>query len=122
MGQIVNTSRGKYILSDPSPASLASQRDLLDLLSLSGDGRCDRLLIQADSLHPDFFDLSTGLAGELSLKLATYRIKTAILVQLDAVPSQYFREWAAECNRGREIHFTASQSEAEDWLLGSSPR
>jgi hypothetical protein len=117
MGQIIITRRGNYTLSDPAPASLASQRDLLELLSLSGEDGSDRLLITEGSLHPDFFDLSTGLAGEICLKLSTYRIKTAIVVQLDRISSQRFREWAGECNRGREIYFSSNREEAEDWLL-----
>ena len=60
--------------------------------------------------------MSTGLAGEISLKLSTYRVKTAIVVDIESIPSQRFREWAAECNRGREIRFCADLRKGEDWL------
>jgi hypothetical protein len=33
------------------------------------------------------------------------------------ISSERFQEWAAECNRGKEIHFWADESEAESWLL-----
>jgi len=75
------------------------------------------LLLSEGALHPDFFDLSSGLAGEISMKLTTYRVKTAIVVDLESIPSLRFREWAGECNRGREICFCANLKETEAWLL-----
>jgi hypothetical protein len=75
------------------------------------------LLVSGEALHPDFFDLSTGLAGEISLKLSTYRVKTAIVVDLEFNLCQRFREWAGEFNRGREIRFCTNLQDAEEWLL-----
>ncbi len=86
-------------------------------MGLFGEIGASLLLIFNGALHPDFFDLSTGLAGEISLKLSTYRVKTAIVVDLESITSQYFREWVGECNRGREIRFCADLHEGEDWLL-----
>ncbi len=117
MAQVIQTSRGNYLLSDPEYGNLKSERDILDLMGHFGEVGANILLISDGALHPDFFDLSTGLAGEISLKLSTYSVKTAIVVDLDSIPSQCFLEWAEECNRGREIHFCADLQEGEDWLL-----
>jgi hypothetical protein len=94
-----------------------TQQDILDLIGLCGEAGSNRVLISDGSLHPDFFDLSTGTAGEITLKLSTYRIKTAFMIDLALISSVRFQEWAAECNRGQEIHFWADESEAESWLL-----
>ncbi len=117
MPQIIQTSRGNYLLSDPEPGNSSSERDILDVMGLFGEVGASLLLISDGALHPDFFDLSTGLAGEISLKLSTYRVKTAIVVDIESVPSQRFREWAAECNRGREIYFCTDRHEGENWLI-----
>jgi hypothetical protein len=117
MGKLVETSQGNYVISDPAPGSLANEQDLLDLIAHCVNPDSHRLLIRKGTLHPDFFDLSTGLAGKLALKLSSYRIKTAIVVDLDSVPSQRFKEWAWECNRGKEIHFCTHKGEAAEWLL-----
>ena len=117
MGEIIKTTNGNYVISDPEPGNLANQRDMLDLISLCLDPTSHKLLITEGALHPDFFDLSTGLAGELVLKLTSYLVKTAIVVDLESVPSQRFKEWAGESNRGREIHLCSSQKIAEEWLL-----
>jgi len=115
MGLIVRTGSGVYV--SPGREVIARQEDLLELIGLCGEAGTDRLLFPGGSLAEDFFDLSTGLAGELGLKLSTYRIKAAVVVDLNAVPSRRFREWAGECNRGREIHFCLSEENAVEWLL-----
>ncbi len=117
MPQIIQTSRGNYLLSDLKPGYISSERDILDVMGLFGEVGASLLLISDGALHPDFFDLSTGLAGEISLKLSTYRVKTAIVIDIESIPSQRFREWAGECNRGREIRFCAKLQVAEDWLM-----
>lgn len=117
MPQIIQTKNGNYLLSDPKRGNLSSEQDILDLFVYFGEVGTSFLLIPDGALHRDFFDLSTGLAGEISLKLSTYRVKTAIVVDLESIPSPHFREWAGECNRGREIRFCANRQDAEDWLL-----
>ena len=117
MPQVIQTSQGNYLLSDSEHGNLSSERDILDLMGLFGDVGANLLLVSGGALHPDFFDLSTGLAGEISLKLSTYRVKTAMVVDLESIPSLRFREWARECNKGREIRFCANLQDAEEWLL-----
>ena len=117
MPQIIQTKHGNYLLSDPMHGNLSSERDILDLFVFFWEVGANFLLISDGALHRDFFDLSTGLAGEIALKLSTYRVKTAIVVDLESIPSQHFREWAGECNRGREIRFCTSLQDAEEWLL-----
>ncbi len=115
MGRIVRTGAGVYIT--PEPEVVSSQGELLELIGLCGEVGTDRLLFPPGSLAEDFFDLSTGLAGELGLKLSTYRVKAAFVVDLESVPSSRFRDWAGECNRGGEIHFCDSEDRAVEWLL-----
>ena len=115
MTQIIQTSQGSYLLSDTE--TISSERDILDLMGLFGEVGASLLLISEGVLHPDFFDLSTRLAGEISLKLSMYRVKTAIVANIKTVPSQPFRDWAGECNRGGEIRFCTDRDEAERWLL-----
>ena len=117
MVQIIQTSQGNYLLCDPEHGQLSTERDIVDLMGLFGEVGANLLLISKEALHPDFFDLSTGLAGEISLKLSTYRVKTAIVIDIDSIPIQRFREWAGECNRGRDIHFCDNLQDAEEWLL-----
>ena len=116
MGEIIRTNQGVYVRPEEGE-KVSSQGDLLELVALCGEAGTDNLLLPRGSLAEDFFDLSTGLAGEIALKLSTYRVRTAILVNLLGVRSQRFKEWAWECNRGHEIHFCADEEDAVQWLL-----
>lgn len=117
MNKVVKSLRGNYVSSDPIAENIQTQRDILDLLVYFGETGSSRVLIKEGALHPDFFDLSSGIAGDITLKLSTYRVKTAIVVDLAEVKSERFQEWADESNRGGDIHFTGSEKEAEEWLL-----
>jgi len=117
MNLIVQTLRESYLKSDPADGIIWVEQDILDLIGFCGESGSNRVLISEGSLHPSFFDLSTGAAGEITLKPSTYRVKTVIVVDLTDVPSERFQEWAFECNRGKDIHFCKNESDAETWLL-----
>jgi hypothetical protein len=116
-GILIKTTRGNYVLSDPEMGLIQGERDILDLMTLCDEAESNKVLISQQSLNPEFFDLSTGQAGEISHKLSTYRVKTAFVVDLSAISSERFQEWVFECNRGTEIRFFEDMLEAEDWLL-----
>ena len=75
------------------------------MIVLCSEADSNRVLISKGSLHPDFYDLSTGAAGEIALKLSTYRVKTAIVIDLVNITGERFKEWTSESNRGHEIRF-----------------
>lgn len=120
MAQVISKYPTIYVRVDPAHDQVSSQGDLLELIGFCGEVGTDRLLFPQGSLDEDFFDLSTGLAGELGLKLSTYRVKAAFVVDLAQVPSTKFQEWAGECNRGREIYFCDSEENAVEWLLAQT--
>jgi hypothetical protein len=74
------------------------------------------LLLDAGALPAAFFDLRTGVAGELAQKLVNYGIRMAAVVPDLGAQSERFREFAREANAGRQFRFFASRGEAIDWL------
>jgi hypothetical protein len=76
------------------------------------------LLLDHGSLPAAFFDLSTGVAGELVQRLVNYDVRMAAVVPDLAAHPERFREFAAEANRGRQFRFFATRQEAIDWLGG----
>ena len=113
----MSTEHGLYLYSRPVEDQIHTQGDLLQVLARCAEEETSRLVLSAESLHTEFFDLSSGLAGEFFLKLSTYRVKTAIVLGPDTRLSSRYARLIAECNRGKEIHFCRSLSEAEDWLF-----
>jgi hypothetical protein len=74
------------------------------------------LLFDHGALPAAFFDLSTGIAGELAQKLANYGIRMAAVVPDPSIHSARFQDFAREANRGRQIRFFATRGEAVAWL------
>ncbi|MCB8984030.1 MAG: DUF4180 domain-containing protein [Ardenticatenaceae bacterium] len=105
-----------YISSAEQEHIIASGNDVLDLMGNSAHYDSQKLLLDQAHLSPAFFDLSSGLAGEIFLKLNNYRVKTAVVADLAAIPSQRFQELVAECNKGQEINFFTDMAAAKAWL------
>ncbi len=74
------------------------------------------LLIDSHALPAEFFDLSTGIAGELLHKLGTYRMRLAGVVPDASVHSPRFQEFHRETNTGKQFRFFATRQESDDWL------
>ena len=74
------------------------------------------LLFDRGALPAAFFDLSTGVAGELAQKLANYGIRMAAVVPDLSACSARFRDFARETNAGRQLCFFPTRQEAIAWL------
>jgi hypothetical protein len=74
------------------------------------------LLFDRGALAPPFFDLSSGIAGEVAQKLVNYGIRMASVVPDLSAYSPHFRDFARESNRGRRLRFFATRDEAVAWL------
>jgi hypothetical protein len=72
----------------------------IDLVETCLNGAAGAVLIDASQLPADFFDLSSGVAGEWLQKMATYRVPLAI-VSDPARLSTRFADLIAE-ERGRD--------------------
>ena len=94
--------------------AIHSLRDINDAIGAC-IGRGGLLLTEAD-LGPTFFDLHSGLAGELLQKLVNYRVRTAIVVAQPALYGERVVELAREHRSHPLIRFLPSEEEARDWL------
>jgi hypothetical protein len=74
------------------------------------------LLLDAGALPAAFFDLRTGVAGEVTQKLANYGVRMAAVLPDLAAQAPRFQEFAREANRGRQLRFFATRDEAVEWL------
>ena len=80
-----------YIACLPGDGILASEADALDLVAICGEHLAPRLLLHEENLHPDFFDLKTGLAGAAMLKWSNYQVKVAMVLSPERATSGRFR-------------------------------
>ena len=99
-------------------ALMQSETDAVRLVEARDWCQARGVLLFAENLPPGFVDLSTGVAGEVLLKLQLYRVRLAVVLPLATTPhSEHFAAMVREANRGRDFHVADTREEAEAWLL-----
>jgi hypothetical protein len=86
--------------------------DALDLLGNASYQGASAIIIREGNLCPDFFNLSTCIAGEILQKFSTYRMNLAIIGDFSKYSSKSLRDFMYESNKGGHIIFAASTEEA----------
>lgn len=99
-------------------ARVESEKDALDLVAACGENRVQTLMLHAENLPQEFYDLRTGLAGEVLQKFVTYYLRVAAVLNPELVNQhERFREMVREANRGSHFRVYYTVEEAESWLL-----
>ena len=86
--------------------------DGLDLLGNLYYQDFDKIIIYDKNITHDFFDLKSGIAGEILQKFSNYRVRLAIVVDFSKYTSKSVNDFIYESNKGKQINFVTSQSEA----------
>lgn len=95
---------------------LTKVQDALDLMVDPKLERARRIIIEQKNIAPEFFDLSTKIAGEILQKFVTYYVKLAIVGDFSDA-SEPLKAFIRESNRGNEIFFCVSVQEAKEKLF-----
>jgi|ERR1700733_14018615 hypothetical protein len=74
------------------------------------------LILTENDLSREFFDLRSGLAGELFQKFINYKLRVAIVLPDPGAYGERFGELAYEHRSHSLIRFVHSKDEAESWL------
>jgi hypothetical protein len=91
---------------------ISDVQDMLDLMGDCGVHNCSRIIIREAGLHPDFFRLHTGLAGEILQKFSTYDFRLAIIGEFAKFTSKNLQDFIRESNKGNRIFFVNDYEEA----------
>lgn len=86
--------------------------DALELLGNHYYKGYDAMILYQNQIIPRFFDLRTGLAGEILQKFAQYQMRLVIIGAFHTVESESLRQFIEESNKGSHVHFTDSLPEA----------
>lgn len=96
---------------------IGNAQDALDLLATLGYvHQCRKAVLDKGSINEDFFELRTGLAGEVMQKFVNYNFAAAICGDFSRYTSKSLRDYIYECNQGRHLLFVADRQEAVDRL------
>jgi hypothetical protein len=104
----------RIVVASDSGIFIKTSGDIADAL-----GAClgtQGLLLTELDLAPEFFDLRTGLAGELFQKFINYKLRVAIVLPTPAAYGERFGELAYEHTSHNMIRIVRSEEEARAWL------
>jgi hypothetical protein len=109
----MNEEGGILIASD-SGISIRSLGDIADAIGafISAEG----VILTEDDLAPEFFDLRSGLAGELFQKCINYNVPLAIVLPNPEAYGERISELAYEHRSHGMIRLVRSKDEAEAWI------
>jgi hypothetical protein len=111
------SEEGKIIIAADAGIAIQSFGDISEALSATL-GAAGLVLTEAD-LAPEFFDLRSGLAGELFQKFTNYQLRVAIVLPDPQAYGERFGELAYEHSTHNLIRFVRSLEEAKAWLSTS---
>ena len=98
------------LVFDTDGPIISCDGDVNDFISAGWDARADRLVIPVSRLAPDFFKLSTGLAGAVLQKCTNYSFRVAIVGDISAYTekSAPLRDFIYESNKRGDVRFVDS--------------
>ena len=109
--EYVETENGK-IAKLSEETKINSVQDATDLLGNADYQGASKIIVNEASLDPQFFDLKTGIAGEILQKVSNYHKQLAIVGEFDKYNSNALKAFIIECNRGNQVFFTPDYQSA----------
>ncbi len=100
----------------PTFEIISDAQGVLDLIVECGMQGAHVLILHQESLHPDFFDLRTRIAGEIAQKAVNYQFRLIIIGEFAKYSSTSLRDFIREGNRGKSINFYGKVEEALEKL------
>jgi hypothetical protein len=108
------SDRQSFVTASAAGITIQTYADIAEALNgcVGGTG----LLLTEAALGRQFFDLRTGVAGELFQKFTNYRLPIAIVLADHEAYGQRFSELAREHRGHNLIRFFYSLEPAQAWL------
>jgi hypothetical protein len=105
---------GDTVIAEVLPESVLinGPEEMLDIMADAGYNGSRAIIVHSSNLTGDFFDLKTGVAGEILQKFSNYRMKLAIVGDFNSVGSRSLRDFIRESNNRGIVSFVHSENEA----------
>jgi hypothetical protein len=115
--QISEKGSSKVAVIDSQEILINNTQDALDLMAtIRHMYDCDKMVVGKTALTESFFDLKTGVAGEILQKYTNYNMKIAIVGNFESYTSKSLMDFIYESNKGSQVFFLADEKEAIDRL------
>jgi hypothetical protein len=107
---IAEITAGGFIIND-----IEDGTDLVGNLCFQG---IDKVVLYEQNITANFFDLKTGVAGEILQKFTNYRVRLAIVGDFIKYTSKSLQDFIFESNKHKQVNFVSSLQEAMERLVG----
>jgi hypothetical protein len=91
---------------------ISEAQDALELINMAEDQDCICYIVNKENLSEEFFNLGSGLAGDILQKFSNYRVKLAIVGDFSKYKSKNINDFFRESNRTGHILFVNTREEA----------
>jgi len=96
---------------------ISDNQDALDLIAnCFYNSGSNKIIIYEKNLTPDFFDLKTGIAGEILQKFSNYNSRLIIVGDFSKYTSKSLKDFIYESNKQKNILFLNSKDEIKQYL------
>jgi uncharacterized protein DUF4180 len=115
---------GKRVLECSAEGPLlCTAQDAVDLIGEAKSAGANVVVLPVTRLDPAFFQLGTGIAGEMVQKFVTYQVAAAIVGETSQLESESksLRDFIRESNQRGSIWFLANKEELQA-RLGTANR
>lgn len=81
---------------------------------LSGD--CETVVLRKENFDPSFYELRSGLAGDILQKVSNYRSRLIILGDFSKITSRSLKDFIFESNKRGKVIFKKTLEEAVELI------
>ena len=113
MMEIIDTTKGKILLLNDKNIRFDSADSFLEILFSAST---DTLVISKENLTESFFELKTGIAGEILQKFSNYKIRLVIIGDFKNLKSKSLNDFIYESNKNGKVIFTDELNKAIEML------
>jgi hypothetical protein len=116
--RITGTGDFRIMHADPDGPIISKSDHVNDLLGDAWGENISLIALPVARLDPEFFQLSSLLAGDVLQKLVNYRMPVAILGDISdhVAASDALRDFVWESNRGEQVWFLADEAALDERL------
>ncbi|MFZ5352397.1 MAG: DUF4180 domain-containing protein [Bacillota bacterium] len=111
--EVLDTEKGSIAIVNELEKQIESSSDFLDIM-MSIDA--ETFVLKKVFLTDDFFELRTGIAGEMLQKVINYRRRLVIIGDFHNISSKALRDFIYESNKAGKIIFHEDMQQAVSLL------
>ena len=111
------SSNGRIAIVNSDKVIIKDGQTAVDFaVSIGYENNCRSIVLNKAAIAEDFFDLSTGAAGEIVQKFVNFGYRLAVFGDFSQYSSKSLRDYMYERNKGRYLYFMDSEQAAIDRL------